>query len=63
VADDRAVGHHEERFGDECAERGQREGDDLPVLAAACRSWETGGALIWGGLCDRIHNHSLIIHK
>ena len=34
MADDGAVDHHEEWFRDKGAESGQREGDDLPVVAA-----------------------------
>ena len=34
VADDRGVGEQVERFGDQCAEGGEREPDDLAVVRA-----------------------------
>jgi len=37
MADDRAVGHHEEGFGDECAEGRNGECDDLAVVLSPGR--------------------------
>lgn len=54
MADDRAVHHHEERLGDEGAEGGNGEGDDLAIVpSGACPGYR-------GSLC---HALNLIFHR
>ena len=48
VADDGAVDHDEEGLGDECAEGGQGQRDDLAVVPAAGRPAGVAGAWVMG---------------
>ncbi|GAA0618971.1 hypothetical protein GCM10010394_56730 [Streptomyces crystallinus] len=54
VADDRTVGHDEERLGDQSAEGGDGERDDLAVVSAP------GVPRCHWGLC---HELNLIFHR
>jgi hypothetical protein len=63
MADNRTVHHDEQGFGDQGPEGGQREGDDLPVVAAPYGCGEAGGLLLLGRFDDRVHGQSIVVHK